>query len=360
MKKKLAYFWNGVFLFAICFVWILFFLVSANLKNESGENRKLQELSKFEVSNIKKHTLEYEAYFNDHIPFRSQLLKVNALTSFFVFRDSISDKVMIGKEDWLYYLGLFDSMNTVADYKGILRYSEEEKEKIEENLVQADEFLQSKGIEFIVAVPPNRALIYPEYLPNYIRQFDSNTRMDDLKEYLTSKTDLKIIYPKESLLEAKKQFPVCYKYDTHWNQPGAYVMISEIVQLLNNATYDFSDCTITKTPMQIENEEHRGLARYLNIPQKLYMDNEYEVEMKNFNKIDKSVLILGDSFMGAMQPIMDQMFREVNYIGTDTYMVDDLERYQPDIVIYEKVDRRVEDIFEFDIFRSNVGIKDIE
>lgn len=68
------------------------------------------------------------------------------------------DTVIVGKNDWLYYTASLDN------YLGQNLMSDQEVYNAAYNLSIVQEYVQSRGAKFLVAVPPNKnSLIWEKY-----------------------------------------------------------------------------------------------------------------------------------------------------------------------------------------------------
>ena len=88
--------------------------------------------------------------------------------------------------------------------------------------------------------------------------------------------------------------------------------------------------------------------------------NSYDVETFDYEKeyyhntnamYEKTVLVLGDSFSDAMKPEMTKLFSEVIFLKHGPYEEDIVQKYNPDIVILEIVERYSYNLsnFTFDV-----------
>ena len=83
-----------------------------------------------------------------------------------------------------------------------------------------------------MVVAPNKDTIYPEHLPDAYKQIGPVARMDQVMQYLGTKTDLNILDLRPALFEAKKQTQVFYSTDSHWNAYGAFPAYQAIIERL--------------------------------------------------------------------------------------------------------------------------------
>lgn len=64
--------------------------------------------------------------------------------------------------------------------------------------------LTNYGIDFYILSIPNKASVYPEYMPDTIERKDTTSRTDLLMKYLEENTDLNVVDAKPTLVKAKK------------------------------------------------------------------------------------------------------------------------------------------------------------
>ena len=197
-------------------------------------------------------------------------------------------------------------------------------------------------------------------------------RAKQLQLYLESLNieGLSIIYPYERLLNESEKNLTYWKNDTHWNTYGAYIGYLELIKEIKKDFPDIqevkeTDINISETPFLglellkiLSMDIQKGLEKYKNVLYKtVSLKKENFDYVKNDGKdgrngiITKSnkkykVLIFRDSFTISMIPYISQTFGEVNYIWS--HDLNEYEKvindYKPDIVIYESVERYIENL----------------
>lgn len=180
---------------------------------------------------------EYESYFNDTMPFRSVLISLNKKINYFVFHESTSSYVILGKDGWLFYA------DTLADYQRYNLYTDEELETIKNYVLNTKTYFDERGIEFIIFVAPNKSSIYGDYMPDKYEVNEGKSRTEQVISYLRNNTDVTIYYPKDDLLEVRNKYPsleLYLKLDTHWNYMGGYFGSQSLLKYLGADTADFS------------------------------------------------------------------------------------------------------------------------
>lgn len=345
----------------------LYSLIGDSLDKENYENRLAAETPTFNLSTLESYPLEYETYFNDRVPFRSQLIELNSIIDFYVFKRSPVSRVIKGKDGWLFYNG--PDGDPIADFTGTNLMSEDKLAKCAANLVSVRNTLREQGKEFVVMIAPNKATIYgEEYLPdNYLKA--ERTKVDLLVAYLTEYTDLTVVYPKDELFAAKKELPehsLYYKTDTHWNAIGAYVGAKSLLSALNIELPELSDVEIA------ENKTSAGdLANMMALSKFLRYDNDYNVENYSQNTIvdvtfpiennenimhyttdgqdDRTMFLIHDSFSLSMIKYFSTQFDNLHTVHINYYSPEYLSQVDSDIVVFEAVERYIDNLLSFGV-----------
>ena len=102
---------------------------------------------------------DFEAWLRDHFALRQQAVRANAQLNYSLLRTSPNGQVIVGDGDWLY----FDE--TVADYTGDGRFTDEELALLSGNLSALADALAERGARLYIAIVPNKNTVYPQYMP---------------------------------------------------------------------------------------------------------------------------------------------------------------------------------------------------
>lgn len=278
--------------FAIILILFLCFLIIPNIiykifyKNfdhTNYENRTLASKPIFMSTNINEYPKKYEEYFNDYLPFRNELVKLKNLNDIFMFKNIFSRRVLLGKYKWLFT----KDANLTEKYIGIEEYNftEKELEKAKNNLIYFRDELKKKNIDFIFMVCPDKPFIYFKYMPDYIKRKSIKSGTDIFVEYIKNNSDIKVVYPKEELLKYKDKYQLYYKYDTHWNNLGAYIGYSELMKSLNIYVENIDNVNI-KSLSANERFNFGGIYHYNDMANMLSLS-----KIKYYND-DKTYIIL--------------------------------------------------------------------
>ena len=182
---------------------------------------------------------QFEAWMNDALPLRAQLLTAsNALKGELLHGQT--SNVIVGKEGWLFYnVEAEDYMDTNAMSEGRIRAAAITLSLLEENVT-------ARGGHFTFVPVPNKSSVYGEYMPARYRAASENnlSRLSAaLEERGVTFTDLRRI------LRDSKAETVYHRRDSHWNYRGALIGYNAILDSLGRAHETHLDApyTVEKT-----------------------------------------------------------------------------------------------------------------
>lgn len=356
MKKSIQKGYLLLFIVFICLPGISYSLLKPFIKSENTENRKLSERPSFENTIYTKFASEYEKYYEDHLPYRNQLITINSAISYFLFKESINSSVIIGKDGWLFLNG----DNVIENYKRELVYSEETIEEIKKKYQDISMHYEQEGIRVVFMIIPNKEEIYgDDYLPDDINAQKNNqeNRTDTLVSYLREEAGLEVIYPKEEFLKYKDDFQLYFKADTHWNLLGAYIAEQQLLELIYGQRSYLEDENIHKGELTYRISANLDLANMISLRKFLLDDYDYYIEeypwtdnfesISGINGYSDKVLFIGDSFYASMQPYLYRDFKDCKALVRGYYESSIVEEYEPDVVVIEVVERYAEQLKDF-------------
>ncbi len=175
----------------------------------------------------------FEDWFSENIGFRSFWIRTYNQLNFSIFRQVSSskigaDNVVLGKENWLYtreYLWAYSApvpLSTQAGNKNV------------ENLRELQEVLDRRNITLLTIISPNKATVYPEYVPwpyqTSSKEMTYNKVVPLLEEYGIRYIDG---YKLFSAIKPDAPYPLFPKGGIHWNSYGAFLVFREIIKTLN-------------------------------------------------------------------------------------------------------------------------------
>lgn len=361
--KKIENIWIGAFFFMILGIPLLWILTGRYFDAENYENRVEVSLPEFSFSEIENLPAAYEAYYNDHLPFRNQLIRFDSGLKYTVFQSSTNQNVIKGKDGWLFYNSYADD-NPIESYKGMNLFTQEELVQIADNLLHTEQELDKQGTEFVLFIAPNKERIYAEKLPDYYGAPAAYYRTKQLVDYLREETDLQIVYPYEELMQAKEngEQQLYYRLDTHWNFIGGYVGSQTLVQELGAKLPALTELTVTETePTICDLADQLNLRKFLNtdsdyilsgydqfglIADRHEMTGAYEYHCTDGGD-ERTLFMVRDSFADAMADFVAAAFQKSCMVHYSSYQDAMVVQQKPDIFVYETVERRVGELLQF-------------
>ncbi|MBR0172851.1 MAG: hypothetical protein IJQ21_08680 [Lachnospiraceae bacterium] len=356
--NKSRYILTVVFFLILVLPYPLWSVLGKTLDSELHENRELAEKPVFSVENIETLPRAYDDYINDHLPFRSVMLRSYSTLEYRLFRDSVSYQVAFGKDGWLFHRDRVDG-DPIAIYRGLNMPTEEWLENTAKELVAARDKLAESGIELVLFLPPMKERVYAEYMPDYFGPPAEEYALLRTVEYLHDHTDLRVVYPYDEMMEAKESFQngelLFYKTDSHWNELGAYVGTVPLLKELGITIppVHSDGLTIESFPSEKEDMTHLVNLENVILPGEAYRvtgynrhdlktvegDFEFELRMQAQGADPRRVLFYHDSFGESMQDVLSSQFNETILVHRRVYEYAMIDRYKPDILIVEIAER---------------------
>ena len=209
------------------FLWIpLLDMLSPFLPTlKNSEKRELAQRPKFQRDSFPDFPKKFELYFNDHFGGRNLLIRLNSFIYVKWLKASPIKSVIVGKEGWLFY-----NDKGIKDYRGLAAFSREQLENIKKNITKQTDWLRGKGIPYLILICPSKHTLYPEYMSDGLTRVNRVTLLDQLLEYLSADEKAVIVDIRKELVEAKKNRPVYFMTDSHWNSYGAFIAYQKTME----------------------------------------------------------------------------------------------------------------------------------
>jgi hypothetical protein len=332
------------------------------------ENRVMTEMPTLANTQISEFPTLFDAYINDNLPYKNYLVTINSMADYYLFNTSSSDDVIVGDDGWLFYVGHENNdEDPLADYEGTNLYTIDELEIIAENMINARDFLASQGKEFVITMIPNKSRVYSEYMPDMCGDVSQECRLNQVYQYLSENTDLTIVSPYNDIVAYKEAHPetqLYFKYDTHWNNFGAYVAAQSISRVWGFEMPDLD----TVEQVYVDSDSY-DLARMINLGDYLkedapiataYSGHMAKVEIHSDGMSftgtveqgtadNRKLFIIGDSFSALLFPYLACHFNSSQSDMYYNYNYSSLESYDPDVVVFECVERYLNNMLHFSI-----------
>ena len=195
-----------------------------------AENRQMALFPKFgrRAADVWLFAHKLKLYLRDNFGFRPALIQGYQLLKGRLLGVSSSPNVLFGKEGWLIYA----DENAIESYRCASPYTADQLDQMQRILEGERDWLARRGIPYLVVIVPNTHTLYPEYLPDWVTRFRSESRLDQLRARMDAHSTLRILDLRRALLDAKRHMRVSFRTDTHWNEYGAFIGYQEIMKRL--------------------------------------------------------------------------------------------------------------------------------
>lgn len=337
-------------------------MLTTNIKPDQVsdiDNRKLREFPSLQKAGVQRRL---ENYVSDRVGFRTEMITAYQEFCSIAFRKLVHPSYIYGKEG---YIMVPWNLKTYQH----LDFNKEHIEYYTDYLKSLEQFCQNQGMEFLFYLCPDKETIYPEFFPDGYNIKSQPNRTDHLLEKLDEK-GVPYLFPKELFLSLKSDEQLYnVKYDAgHWNLTGAFYGHQQIISNLNQKFPKMGDLqqeefeVVDKLVKYLSNSKIRiddVIPRYNLVETAAVEDQEifkkiivtepnyYHFYYKNPVALQKGapkILIFGDSYFQESFCFYENHCSELMMLHAEN--MPDAEYYisvfQPDIVIYEVVERGLE------------------
>jgi hypothetical protein len=331
-----------------------------------AENRTLARLPQLprSLEQWQSFPQRFDAYFNDNFGLRKQLLRLNSNLSTIVLGRLPSDKVIFGKDKWLFFSG----EGSIELYRNKRPLSSVQLDDAREALSLRVRRLAELKAPYLFFVVPDKHTLYPEKMPSFMVRRDPPSQLDQIVK-MAKFAGLPLLDLRPALLHGKPDGLVYFKDDTHWTDWGAYLGYREVMvslplaelpilrfdyrqfsvpaelsgDLANMANLPWVERTVTLDPSA-------NRCRVTIVPSKQLGSNLWVVRSQCSGAKYK-VVYIGDSFTDRIVQYLGQSFGEVVYVIRSGFTpLRDIrpwvESEAPDLVIEELAERHVSSIAE--------------
>ena len=132
-------------------------------------------------------------------------------------------------------------------------------------------WLKEQGIDYVFALAPTKALVYPEKLPARISKLQNElakqTRYTQLIDYLKENSIVPVVDLKQAMLSAKNKhpWPLFYRTDFHWNYLGSFYAYQAIAQTIANIYPRYNLEPLSIDDFRIQPEHHWAHHQFLKL-----------------------------------------------------------------------------------------------
>ena len=207
--------------------------VSRNLQTLAFEKRNANPWPALPSQrSVREFTTAFERAFDDRFGGRDYLARLHRGIEARVFGTTSSPNVMLGRNDWLYWIGE-DGKSLDRHHRGVVPLRVP-LDAIVGDLLRRHVAMASRGIPSIVAIVPDKFTLYPEHLPAWVRRAPA-TPLDRLQEALRADGRIRVADVRAALEAAKPDRRLYYLTDSHWNFAGAATGYDAIMREVQHA-----------------------------------------------------------------------------------------------------------------------------
>lgn len=226
---------------------------------EAKENRVRAPFPEVRLDHLDPVPRRLETWYEDQWAWRPQFVWFSSwLAQWGVGRSPRPDKVVIGREGWLYKGGL--SLDLV---RGKLRFTQRELRLFAQKLSARSDSVAARGGRYYLAIAPLKGRIYPEHLPAHVRILNEENATDQLLAYLREHTEVTCIDLREPLYRTAHSAEagdtlLYYRTDHHWTRAGALFAGQA---LLRRLAQDFPNLdTVRRSDYHFDIESWGGMS----------------------------------------------------------------------------------------------------
>ena len=287
-------------------------------------------------------------YFEDHCALRSEMVTGVSYITSGIFGTSSQSGVIDGTDGWLYYA------DTLGDWQRSNIMSERTLFAGAHSLAMLQEYLNTRGVDFLFAIAPNKNTLYPDNMPYYYVQGEGATNRELLIPYLKSEgvnyIDLTAILSGAISLAGTGDV-LYHQTDSHWTNEGATLACSAMLITLDVPHYAYYG-TDYETRRDLEGDLSAMLfPAYPVLEDEIYytagpvyeykteVENNFAYRIETYGSGDGSLLMYRDSFGNSLLPFMAESFGYSLFSRSTALQISDIEAASPSVVVIEKVER---------------------
>lgn len=297
--------------------------------------------------------------FNTNFWYRDSLIK-GFTQAKLNLGDSVFSQGLVSKKGWLEYTG----DQNLDDYQNARPISPEALQLLQARINKLYNVLNKRKITLMIVIPPNKASIYPDKLPDEIQKLNPKSNLDIFVDYMKKKGPPVLLDLRPALQNGQKKQAIYYNTDTHWNAYGAFIAYTEIMKTL-------SKIYPTLAPKTLKDFDIQNVEPHLHdIPQLIGATNILEADVRFIpiqnnrikwatlnhdnivpmqvstvpNKSLPKLIMYMDSFGIGLKNFIAVHFQQATFIQNSTkytgaISLKKIDEVKPNIIIIEMVER---------------------
>lgn len=229
MKKVLKLIYVALFFLICCLPLGLWTWFSTEESVGNTQIVKFPELTNEDGSFNFEFTSQFDTYFAQHLPFRPELISVDAKIKSGIFQGE-SGNVIVGKD------GMLFSKDTLNDYLG-QSLSDRQIYEIAKTLKLIQNYAEDMDSDFVFVPMPNKNTVYPQYMPSrYVKGESGLYKLYEVMSQLgVNYVDLTETFSEVQEMGVEER--LYHDRDTHWNYLGAFYGYNALMENLGKDGY---------------------------------------------------------------------------------------------------------------------------
>lgn len=254
----------------------------------------------FESFNNHKYQFQLSNFLDSRLLFEATLIRLYNQVEFSFFNRIANSNVVLGKNNVLFepwYISAYYGENFVGE-----KYIRDQVDK----LAAIDSVFKKSDKTLIIALAPGKAIIYPEFIPDYKKREPTNqTNYSVYAKFLIEKK-LNVLDFNQWFLDLKPTFErnLFTKGGTHWSEDAALLSLDTLIRFIESKSGDSLNNIVLSEITERENAQ--GSDNDLVQISNLLIEgsyNDYYYWHYSFEKrfpVDKTLLAISDSFFWNM------------------------------------------------------------
>jgi hypothetical protein len=365
INEKRPNFFLVVFFLVFIFIGLVIHLFNSENIILLSEKRCTAPLPVFQIDSTQVYTNDLNNYILDQLPGRKNIIRMNNLVQYSVFRQLINNPVIhFGKDGWMFFTGGPARDN----YENRQPLTLAELKKLRQVLEDRNEWLKKRGIHFYMVFPPMAQTVYEEYVGPRMRKHYKQTKSEQLLEYLKLNSDIDIIDIYTPIIKAKdtSSHELYFRNNCHWNFFGGYVAYYTMINYIKRDFPNIGEPLDSKDFKWVETKDYApDLLKLMDLDM-FYTSKEYSPSFNDNIVTDTiypfyldlwtpappaivktkrtnypTMLMYGDSYAGGIMQFLFCNFSRSVFIWTPLFQPQIIEKEKPDMVIQEMVDMSI-------------------
>lgn len=343
MKNKIFIF----IFFAVCIAPLIAMCIPNPNQNVANEELNkmpsiLDDGGKINLYYLK----DFSDYFDDSFGFREQMICAQHKIIAKLFGESDEEKVILGKDGWLFY------KETLDDYQRTNNFSDRDIYSVCRTLTLMDEYCSEQGMNFVFTIAPNKNSLYPQKMPYYYPKGEGLSNAERIGQILC---DSEVTYVNLFDLFSKEDKELYRKTDSHWTQEGAALAADCIMGAINKSTDTFYGSETIEKPTEAgdlyemlypASRDDSCDVVYTKELEFAYERPIRSVEDNFIRTVNKSqegsLFMFRDSFGNSLHPFVAERFAKAVFCRLIPYNLTLAKNENADTVIVEIVERNLD------------------